>query len=1277
MANAFSSPNLAKEMLFWPAMSLSRAKQQQNLSRSCSILFLCLLTGWTDAYASTYAETQTALHSRDFSRILSLIKQDGGIRSETAAVFMYCAARDGEQDILEKLLAEGVPPDHLPAGTGETALMQAVTARRQEMVSFLLKKGAKAGYVGHCREAQCTGHTALFGAVMAGDVEITKALLEAGADPNNLNGCIMYKADTKPDLEIYELLLNHGGRQSSSNSTNRATNSNVQSPATPTLQGLGLAELLPTASSEPPLQPPEQCRLAIIADPSNVAAADLLVARLSTVKGIELVERQELDRILAEQKLTRDFASASANYSRVAVLLRANALLLIRSRALGQAQAIEARFVRVHPGIVLDTVYRATPLADVEAWVKDMSRRVMLLAARSVRKDAIAVSLLECHASIQTSATRALERTLTVLLRDRLVHDPRFVMLERADMEKVAAENASEKPFWTGSYLVDPAVEPALNGSGNFTLILNLRPSGRGNVLTAKASSDQAKPAVAIDAIMQNLNGQLGGSTVPPARDLAVEANEYLTESHWAMAAEMPVRAHAAAEIAWALGLQNSEVARLRVSSAMQAVRELCSHMNEPNPPLTSEWLEVATLGTAVWKEFFNSDYMRQHPNELRAWVELAPEVRDGAMLAFIAIDRASEQRRQAEKLEKLRQIFWEALGEAWLQSNKLPGNASLVKTLTQIQAATARLMLRNTGELMPVLREIFSRHFATNDNLTRAELRTAFSWDGARVMVQASKNFSGSRVLALPQNKAARKQLLDMLYSSKAPEDHFLAATLEVTVNISSVMERFWGMRDLLAQDGKAFDVYYRRFFDLTGNETPGEKPRLYAVRLLNAGQPATVAELNCFEYTRRLYIYLLDHAPKYEPAFDQLLRASRHTAEEIAEVAAAHARYRSRTGAPPLSAPTPARYVTAAPEIRYQPGPPPADTGAEVQVRQFWHPFGLALRIPPEFRFQGSSMTWYEGRLWAYGYVEDFYATPNVTRRYLFAIDLQPGRTESFELPVTPHGGGVDAQFVLTPSNVVLAAVNNFLAVGDRATGRWQMYPEIKPASPLARPVIEGDSAYLIVESGAAMLRFDLKQRTTEILASTRRKPEASPLDDPTLVLGQIGKNDLGEIGLVGTSPWTNGSAKKVAYMWSPMRREWHSVPMAPRKPGISTPPEFLGMKSDETELAMIGRARVRSRGGKTGLSLRYFNPAGAGPRPEVPLNFIPPSSPLPENQRGPQKIIDFDIPCRVCPAGYLFPVSSGPGFWFLPKKDLDVFVAQGSDGKTQRNTNVSLVR
>jgi hypothetical protein len=259
----------------------------------------------------SWEELQAGVQANDFERVRNWIK-DNGLESNTAANALIAAAMAGDRPMLDKLLTLGISVN-LTNYYGGTALIKAADAGRTEMVRHLLQRGARANAVGRCDDFNCKGHTALMGAACREDTEMAQMLLEAGADPRVANDAAVEMANQKGDVELYLLLTESGGRQRRPGS--RATDTEISIP----IATLGLTELLPPAApSKSALEPRAQIRLSVIADDSNILLGDLLTAQLSAQGAFALVERQELDRVLAEQNLTRHFAADAANYARVA-----------------------------------------------------------------------------------------------------------------------------------------------------------------------------------------------------------------------------------------------------------------------------------------------------------------------------------------------------------------------------------------------------------------------------------------------------------------------------------------------------------------------------------------------------------------------------------------------------------------------------------------------------------------------------------------------------------------------------------------------------------------------------------------------------------------------------------------------------------------------------------------------------------------------------------------------------------------------------------------------
>jgi hypothetical protein len=1253
-----------------------------SLRRGYAVLALLVqVTGFLQALATPYQEIETAVRNDNVAQIESMISTDGGVKSDTASLCLMVAALWNKQPLAEKLLSQGVSPNASPLYTheaGETPLIYAIFGAHEKMVKFLLSHGANPNYRGDSRFKDPRGRVPLDLAAKCGFLEIAQLLLDAGADPNAGKSFAVEKANQQGDVKMFQLLLAHGGRmpgQTPKTGATTAAPKDVAAPDRSTLASLGLARLLPRSpESRTKTGNNTRCRLAIIADDANATAADLLTVRLSSQPTLELIERRELERIFAEKQLTRQFAAQDANYNSVAALLRADALLLIRNREIAGTAAVESRFIRVHPGIVLDTFYRAAPVTNDKTWVEETSARTVSLAAKAVRDSATAISMLDVHATLPTPGAVGLERTLTILLRERLVHHPRFIVLERSEMEKVAFENAGEKPFWAASYLADPLLDFALDNSGNFTLALQLQPSGKGTALSAKVSGKRTEPARAIDDLLKAIDQKLGGAGLVPPREVAAEANSYLAEARWAMAAKMPARAATAVEVAWALGLQNLDVARLRVQSAEQAAQSSVSFRLGPEGGSMAETLDYAVQAVGVWDDVLQGPFLRANPSEFKPWIESISALTDAASLAILSVGTATEQIEQADRLAILRKMYLTTLNDALIQTRLVASNTTLPELLSKTQLGSARIMLPEGEELRAALQEILSRHFAVNDAVSHAELLVGLRWYPS--VSRRIETYSGPIGITYhyPANMAVREWLLDWLPRSCGAQGRFTASAIDfegptiLSVEHSTrLMEEFWGMRDELAQDGDLLKSYYQRLHNLIENEpmsSTGYIPRVYQLHLEQdeSAEKAT-QEMTQFEFNRRLYLYLISHASRPQPAFDDLVAkySYRYTPEQKNELQEADARYTARTGARPIVLSAKQRPVVR----RSEPTAPP-DVLPSLRITQFWHPFNLGRNISPDFEFHSGSMLWAEDRLWFEGSVQDFEARQ--MHHYLFAVDPLSMKTEIVELPTIAvaklvPGPAVEhgVRFVVRPDMLVVAAAHDFLALYDRATQRWQTYPAIQPAR-LGRPEIIGDVAYLIVEDGNGLISFDLKQRTTKVLASTRRRPAESALDDPALWFSQIFKSPGGDLILIAQSDRTDYlKMKSIAQAWSPATQSWKPIEGPVRSlsdavtrmaPGRVTGTPFLA----QCTLSAVGGATAEGRAAQSGLSLHIRNlPKGFE---TIPLLASPALAfQLPDSRYGPQNLTIRT--CFECPAGYIFPPSPGAGFWFLSRKELESYL------------------
>lgn len=130
-------------------------------------------------------------------------------------------------------------------------------------------------------------------------------------------------------------------------------------PALPTIQGPPRLAIGPLGSGSPQ---------------EDAALADLALAELSGVEGLELVERRELDRALQEAGLSMAGLSTGEAAVQAARLVRANLFLLGSPTIAGGKPAALTRLVDAQTGIIRDLVLLQQPAADLPRSAQDLAK---------------------------------------------------------------------------------------------------------------------------------------------------------------------------------------------------------------------------------------------------------------------------------------------------------------------------------------------------------------------------------------------------------------------------------------------------------------------------------------------------------------------------------------------------------------------------------------------------------------------------------------------------------------------------------------------------------------------------------------------------------------------------------------------------------------------------------------------------------------------------------------------------------------------------------------
>jgi hypothetical protein len=221
----------------------------------------------------------------------------------------------------------------------------------------------------------------------------------------------------------------------------------------------------------------EAPRLAIVADASSAAEADLLTVELSR-QTVQLLERAEINRVLAEQRLSLA-GLAAGELAGLGRLLKADGVIFLGKDGPADRRTLALRCVAVHPGVVIASWREEAP-ADPGAWSGATAARFSALLPKfGVRADAaVPVSVLNLRVTRARPEAAEIERELTLLLTHRLAHEPALFVLERQQMAALEKEkSAADAPFWTGRWLIDGSIEQELGDPDALTITARLHPS--------------------------------------------------------------------------------------------------------------------------------------------------------------------------------------------------------------------------------------------------------------------------------------------------------------------------------------------------------------------------------------------------------------------------------------------------------------------------------------------------------------------------------------------------------------------------------------------------------------------------------------------------------------------------------------------------------------------------------------------------------------------------------------------------------------------------------
>jgi ankyrin repeat protein len=460
------------------------------------------------------------------------------------------AARHGALDQVKRLVEEyQVSANPKVTEVFDSPLFAAIRHGNTEVVDYLIQQGADIhSELSHYNSGwKVAGYYPLEMAARNGRVEITRLLLESRAKPVrkiSRDRDPVFLADALGYEKLLELYESHGYRSNywarleADTKLHRQAGRHVDSVP---VESLFSAKYLEGNWETPELRPNEHSgfKIAIIGDDNSEDMTSLLTVEWSARDNIQVLERDEIDSLLREHRLTRSGVLSGQSLNEFSNILGADFLLLINKVEFGNKDAVcEFRLINARRGILLDSKLYQLKESSIESFCRDYVKRAAVQVDKfgADAKNLKFLSVVNARSDFGSLAGLQLERQAHRLLEYELSQRPDILLMERRDLDRLVQENQlsgeADDSFQAASGFIDArlALNSQRDGVESIHLRLNLK-SGESLAssvaLKEKDFSEALK--IAIDELLD-----VGDSESVAASDTLNKDFEYLfRESVW------------------------------------------------------------------------------------------------------------------------------------------------------------------------------------------------------------------------------------------------------------------------------------------------------------------------------------------------------------------------------------------------------------------------------------------------------------------------------------------------------------------------------------------------------------------------------------------------------------------------------------------------------------------------------------------------------------------------------------------------------------------------
>jgi len=334
-----------------------------------------------------------------------------------------------------------------------------------------------------------------------------------------------------------------------------------------------------------------------------------LEARLSQGGAIRLLERAQIEKVLAEQQLSAAGLTQRDSIIKAGQLLRAEAIVLLTGEQESEqtkSQLVRVRVAETAHGLRLWEGYEALESPQVEAAAERIAARVRAAISKISQASgpAVPVGIVDIRRVQLPEKYEPLARVLPGLLSARLGKEPRIIMLERESLGTLLREKqfteGPESAFWNSAVLIDGYLQPGA-GKG-IEMTLRLRRATGEELSSLRVPVDPNRLSGAVDeAATHALKGVSEGS-LSGRWDPAQEADEFYRQGTLLLMHGRRRAARTCLEAAHALQPDNVAYTGALFSASLPLPKTL-NQPAEPADASASTALELAELASLLTRQ--------------------------------------------------------------------------------------------------------------------------------------------------------------------------------------------------------------------------------------------------------------------------------------------------------------------------------------------------------------------------------------------------------------------------------------------------------------------------------------------------------------------------------------------------------------------------------------------------------------------------------------------------------------------------------------------------